>query len=140
LEQLKRTLLRWKPILSLTPEYWVFMELSHTMGMFVWVAAGVVSKYFRSLCLKCYVPNNASQQWFLEVNSFSVAQGYYSKDQLWQPFRWGNVQHSLNMSSVCWKILRHVWLCKIGLLQMISITVMASRINSGELVLISLLA
>jgi hypothetical protein len=31
LELLKRTLLRWKSIHSLTPEYWIFMELSHNV-------------------------------------------------------------------------------------------------------------
>jgi hypothetical protein len=51
LEILKRTLLRWKPIHSLTPEYWIFMELSHTVGLFMSVVTGVVSKYFLSLCL-----------------------------------------------------------------------------------------
>jgi hypothetical protein len=51
LELLKRTLLRWKPIHSLTPEYWIFMQVSHTVGIFVCVATGVVSKYFLFLCL-----------------------------------------------------------------------------------------
>jgi hypothetical protein len=66
-----------------------------------------------------------------------MAQRWYSKDQLWQPLRWGNVQHSLNMSSVCSKILRHVSMCIIGFLQIISTTVMASRTDSGELVRVS---
>jgi hypothetical protein len=58
-----------------------------------------------------------------------MAQCCYSKDQKWQPARWGNIQHSLNMSSVCSKILRHVSICIIGLLKMISITVMSSGID-----------
>jgi hypothetical protein len=51
MELLKRTLLRWKSIHSLSPEYCMFMELSHTVDVFVCVAAGVVSKYFLFLCL-----------------------------------------------------------------------------------------
>jgi hypothetical protein len=66
-----------------------------------------------------------------------MAQHCYSKEQLWQPIRWGNVQHSLNMSSVCSKILRHVSMCIIALLQMISIAVIPSCIDSDELMLIS---
>jgi hypothetical protein len=93
-----------------------------------------------SVSLKCSVPNNASQQCFPEVTNFGMAQSCYSKHQLWQPVRWGNVQHSLNMSSVCSKILRHVSMCIIDFLQMITITVMASHIDSCELVLISSLA
>jgi hypothetical protein len=93
-----------------------------------------------SVSVQCSFPNNASQQCFPEVTNFGMAQRCYSKDQLWQPVRWGNVQHSLNMSSVCSRIFRHVSMCITGLLQMISITVMASRIDSGELVFISSLA
>jgi hypothetical protein len=51
LEILKRPLLRWKPIHSLTGEYWIFMELSHTVRDFVCGATSVVSKYFLFLCL-----------------------------------------------------------------------------------------
>jgi hypothetical protein len=47
----KRTLHRWKPIHSLTLEYWMFMELSHTVGVFVCEATGGVSKYCLFLCL-----------------------------------------------------------------------------------------
>jgi hypothetical protein len=90
-----------------------------------------------SVSVKCSVPNKSSQQCFPQVTNFGIAQSCYSKDQKWQPVRWGNVQHSLNMSSICSKILRHGSTCIISLLQMISITVMASRIDSGELVLIS---
>jgi hypothetical protein len=93
-----------------------------------------------SVSFKCPVPNTSSQQGFPELTNFCMAQCSYLKDQLWQPVMWGNVQHSLNTSSECSQILRHVSMCIIGLLQMISITVMASRIDSGELVLISALA
>jgi hypothetical protein len=51
LELLKRTSLRWKPMHSLTPEYWIFMELSHTVGVFVCVACGVISQYILFKCL-----------------------------------------------------------------------------------------
>jgi hypothetical protein len=68
----KRTFLRWKAILSLTPEYWMFMELSHTLGVFVCVATGVVSKYFLFLCLLNAVSNNASQQCFPKVTNFGM--------------------------------------------------------------------
>jgi hypothetical protein len=51
IELLKRTLLTWKPIHSLTPEYWMFMEISHTVGLLVCVTACVISKYFKFLCL-----------------------------------------------------------------------------------------
>jgi hypothetical protein len=51
LELLKITLLRWKPIHSLTPDYWMFIELSHSVSVFVCVASGVVSKYFLLLYL-----------------------------------------------------------------------------------------
>jgi hypothetical protein len=113
----------------------MFIELSQTMGVFVCVVSGVVSKYFLFLCLLNAVPSNASQQCFPEVTNFLMAQPCYSKVQLGQPVRWGNVQHSLNMSSVCLKILRHVSMCIIIFLKMISITVLASCIASGELVL-----
>jgi hypothetical protein len=51
LELLKRTLARLKPIHSLTPQYWMFMELIHTVGIFVFVSSSVLSKYFLFLCL-----------------------------------------------------------------------------------------
>jgi hypothetical protein len=35
-----------------------------------------------SVCIKCTVLNNASQQCFLEVTNFGMAQRCYSKDQL----------------------------------------------------------
>jgi hypothetical protein len=44
LEILKRTFLQWRPMHSLTPEYWIFMEVSDTLGVFGCVATGVVSK------------------------------------------------------------------------------------------------
>jgi hypothetical protein len=90
-----------------------------------------------SVSVKCSVPNNASQQCFPEVTNFGRAQGCYSKSQVWQSLRWGNVQHSLYMSIVRLIILRQVSMCIIGLLQMISVTLMASRIDSDDLVLIS---
>jgi hypothetical protein len=46
------------------------------MGIFVCVAAGVVSKYLLFLCLlnvKFSFPNNASQQCFPEVTNFGMA-------------------------------------------------------------------
>jgi hypothetical protein len=89
-----------------------------------------------SVSVKCSVPNNASLRCIPEVTNFAIARSCYSKDQLWQPVRWGNVQHSLNMSSVFSLVFRLVSTCIIGLLQMILITVMASRIDSFELVLI----
>jgi hypothetical protein len=44
----------------------------------------------------CFIECNTV--WFLEVTNFGMAQRCYSKDQLWLPVRWDNVQHSLNMS------------------------------------------
>jgi hypothetical protein len=93
-----------------------------------------------SVSVKCSVPNYASQQCFLEVTNFGRAQRCYSKDEVCHPVRWGTVRHSLNMSSVCSTILRHVSMCIIGLLQRISNTVMASCIGPSELVLLSSLA
>jgi hypothetical protein len=145
LELLKRTLLRWKPIYSLTTEYWIFMELNHTVcDLCVCICVcgpwGGFKIFSFSVSVKCSVPNNATQQCFLEVTNFDMAHNCYSKDQVWQPLGWGNVLHSLNMSSVCSKILRHVFMYIIGFLQMIAITVMYSTIDSGELVLISSLS
>jgi hypothetical protein len=62
-----------------------------------------------SVSVKGCVPNNASQQCFPEVTNFGMAQRCYSKNQLWKPVRWGNVQHSLNMSSVTCIHVHH-WL------------------------------
>jgi hypothetical protein len=105
------------------------MEVSHIVGVFVCASTGTVSKYFLGLSVKCSVLNNACQQCFSEVTNFCMAQHCYSKSQLWQLARWGKVQHSLNISRVFSKILRHVSICIIAFLQMISITVRATLID-----------
>jgi hypothetical protein len=84
LELLKRTLFRWNPIHSLTPEYWIFMELSHTVGELVCVATGVVSKYFLFLCplnalYQIMQVSNASQKspisvWLFQQSSVTTCQ------------------------------------------------------------------
>jgi len=64
------------------------MELSHTVGVFVCVAADVVSQIFPvSVSVKCSVPNNASHQCFLEVTNFGMTQRCSSKDQQLHPVR-----------------------------------------------------
>jgi hypothetical protein len=69
---LKGTLLRWKPRNSLTPEYLIFMEHSHAVGVFVCVCehVGGCKLFPVSLSVSYSVQNNASQQCFLEVTYF----------------------------------------------------------------------
>jgi hypothetical protein len=142
LELRKRTLFRWKPMHSFTDTRILNIHgtKSHCGCICVCGCWGGFQIFPVSVSVKCSIPNNASQQCFPEVSNFGMAQCCYSKDQVWQPVRWGNVQHSLNMSTVCSTILRHVSMCIIGLIQMISITVSASHIVSREFVLISSLA
>jgi hypothetical protein len=166
----KRTWLRWKPIHSLTSEYWIFMELSHTVGIFVCEAAGVVSKYFLFLCLLnalSQIMQVSNTSWkslisvWLNIAIPKISCDHLSGEEVysihwicpvyvWRSWdmdpcaslaccKWFQL-HSLNMSSVCLKILRHGSMCIIGLLQMISVTLMASGIDCGELLLISSLA
>jgi hypothetical protein len=56
----KKNFIRWKPKHSVTPEHWIFVELSHAGSALVCVVAKsycecigvcVVSKYFLFLCL-----------------------------------------------------------------------------------------
>jgi hypothetical protein len=114
-----------------------FTDTTHCVCICTWGLWCGFNIFPVSGSVKCSVPSNAGQQCFPEFTNFGMAQRCFSKDQLWQRVRWRNVQHTLNLSSVCSKIVRHVSMCFIGLLQMISITMMASRTDSGELVLIS---
>jgi hypothetical protein len=103
---LRRTLLRRKPRNSLAPEYLIFMELSHTVDVFVCGGACVVVKFFLNLCLLdtlFQIMQVSKASWKSLISH--LAQCCNSKDHLWQIVYWGNIQHSLNVPSECPGIL-----------------------------------
>jgi hypothetical protein len=63
-------LLRLKPRNSLTPEYLIFMGHSHSLGVFVCGHMGGCKLFPVSVSVRYSVPDNASQQCFLEVSNF----------------------------------------------------------------------
>jgi hypothetical protein len=105
------------------------MELSHTVSVFVYVAAAVFFKFFLFLYLlnalfQIMQVSKASQKSLILV-WLNVAIRKISCDNLF-----GEEMHSIHW--VCPMNFRRSCMCIIALLQMISIPLMASRIDSGE--------
>jgi hypothetical protein len=99
----------------------------------VWECMGGWKIFPASVSVRYFVPNHASQEWFLEVSNFGFCLALLFCRSRVLNILGGNIQHLLNMPSVGPSVMIHVSMWIIDLLEMISMQVLTSGTDSGGL-------